>query len=206
MMSRFKIVASVFLAIGFAVPGMIYGLGYHGPRQFKELGPKPPVAEVILHAQSLKGVPYDPLMGEHDDLGGRLGFMVCSDVPNIAYGLAGYSLAALLAQDFKRQPWAYDSRHGNKPGNPYFHRRARNLFAYFKANQLMPQEPKAGDLAFYSKTPNGMIAHVALITKVTDQGYQLMESAPKTLVAQEVTDQSPLNRGWIFRGFGRLPS
>lgn len=184
-----------------------YLLTYKGDTKFSELSDLPDVKLVIKNARSLSYTPYDPLMGMYENLGGRLGFIVCSDVPNIAYGQAGYSLETLLKQSYKNNPSFYNSNNGNNPSNPFFHRRARNLYAYFKSIQaLMPAsyQPKPGDMAFYKKTKNGYIAHVALVTQANDKGYKLMESAPKTLLAQEVDGLSPINRGWILAGFGKM--
>ncbi len=185
----------------------IYVLGYHGPRVFSSGQKLPLVENVIENAKSLSGTPYDPLMGMYGNIGADFGFIVCSDVPNIAFGLSGYSWKEALEQDYKLNSKFYNSENGNKPGNPYFHRRARNLYSYFKANGKLKTQgytPKVGDMTFYRKKVNGFIAHVALVSKVTESGYNLMESAPKTLIAQEVGEKSPIERGWIFAGFGSV--
>lgn len=199
----------ITLISALAVIGLIYSLGYHGNRSFAGGGNLPPVNNVIEKAKDLKGTPYDPLMGMYDNIGASAGFIVCSDIPNIAYGLAGYSWQQVLKKDFSEHPDAYNTADNNNPRNPYFHRRARNLHAYFNANnRLMPSsyKPVEGDLIFYRKTPNGYVAHVALVTAVSETGYKLMESAPKTIIAQEVDHVSPINRGWIFAGFGSVYS
>jgi hypothetical protein len=187
---------------------LLFCIGYFGERNFSTLPDAlPPVAVVVKNARTLKYVPYDPLMGKHGNIGAHLGFIVCSDVPNIAYGLSGYSLRILLENDFRRNSSAYNTSQGNIPGNPYFHRRARNLFVYFKQNGLLApasMSPKSGDLAFYSRTPNGYISHVALVTEVRKDNFMVMESAPETYVAQEITGASVIKRGWILVGFGRM--
>jgi len=184
-----------------------YLLGYHGPRNFKSANKLPDAKTVVENARLLKGTPYDPLMGEYNNIGAKWGFIVCSDVVNIAYGLSGYSWKQVLKTDFARHADAYDSRDGNIPANPYFHRRARNLFSYFKANQRLESlsyTPRPGDVVFYRKSPAGSITHVTVVTEVDGKHYRLMESAPRTLFAQEVSQQSPLDRGWLFAGFGRV--
>lgn len=189
------------------VPILVYAIGYHGPRTFSGIGELPPVGHVIENAKALSGTPYDPLMGMHGNIGADVGFIVCSDVPNIAFGLSGYSWKNILEDDYKKNSKFYNSKNGNKPGNPYFHRRARNLYSYFQANGKLrtgDSSPKAGDMAFYRKSESGYIAHVALVTEVSGERYMLMESAPKTLVAQEVEQHSPIERGWIFAGFGSV--
>ncbi|WP_284380334.1 CHAP domain-containing protein [Litoribrevibacter albus] len=162
---------------------------------------------MIENSRSLSGTPYDPFMGMYDNIGGRFGFIVCSDVPNIAYGKAGYSFKILLEKSFNQSPDFYDSSNGNNPSNPFFHRRARNLFSYFQSIDSLKSvsySPQTGDLVFYRKSQNGYIAHVALVTEVFDGGYRVMESAPKTLFAQEVDMESPIERGWILAGFGKV--
>ena len=154
------------------------------------------------------GTPYDPLMGRYGNIGAKFGFIVCSDVLNIAYGLSGFSLKRMLEEDYRKTPSAYgENSRGNKPGNPYFHRRARNLYAYFKNNNrlLSPtSEPLVGDLAFYKLKSHGYVAHVALVTEVSNGTYMLVESAPETLFAQETPGLSVIKRGWILQGFGRM--
>jgi uncharacterized protein YijF (DUF1287 family) len=183
-------------------------LGYRGERSFTDASAAlPDVGRVIAGARRLAGTPYDPFMGEHENIGAKAGFIVCSDVPNIAYGLAGFSLQKMLERDFSLHPQAYNSAYGNQPGNPYFHRRARNLYAYFQANgRLLPPgaNPAAGDLVFYRGSSDGYISHVSLVTAVDGAGYRVMESAPETVLAQEVPGASPIARGRLLAGFGRM--
>lgn len=199
-------IALLLVAVVFAV--LIYAAGYHGARSFSSrVDALPEVESVVAHAHSLSGAPYDPLMGTHGNIGASAGFIVCSDVPNLAYGLAGYSLQSMLEGDFKTHPLAYDTANGNEPGNPYFHRRARNLYACFKANgRAVPPSatPKVGDLAFYHHDLTGGISHVALVTAVEGGTYRVMESAPETFFAQELPGTSIINRGWLLIGFGRM--
>lgn len=203
-----KRIAKVLLIAGVLFLAAVYALGYHGARSFgSRLSSLPDPAEVVQLARSLSGTPYDPLMGTYGNIGAKAGFIVCSDVPNLAYGEAGYSLQAMLEADFKAHPNAYNTANGNEPGNPYFHRRARNLFAYFNANKrILPPDskPHVGDLAFYHQNPGTYASHVALVTAVDGDSYRVMESAPETIVAQEVEGSSPRNRGWKLMGFGRM--
>lgn len=203
-MKRLSLIFAVVFGVSIVV---IFSLGYHGNRIFTDGISLPDVQSVIKSARDLTGVPYDPLMGMHNNIGAKAGFIVCSDVPNIAYGTQGYSWKKILENDFQFHPGAYDSEEGNNPDNPYFHRRARNLFAYFKANNRLMDEnyqPAPGDLVFYRKTEKGYIAHVTLVTELVGESFLVMESAPKTVFAQEVEADSPLNRGWIFAGFGKV--
>lgn len=201
-----KIIAGTFITF-ILLSLAVLSLGYFGERTFTHQNPLPPADAIIARAKTLKGTPYDPLMGMYGNIGASLGFIVCSDVPNIAFGQEGYSWQEVLAEDFKQHPAAYNSGNGNNPDNPFFHRRARNLYSYFKANKrLKPVDslPSAGDLVFYRKSEKGYIAHVALVTEVVGHEYNIMESAPKTLLAQEVDGNSPMGRGWIVAGFGRV--
>ena len=62
------------------------------------------VSDVISNARKLKGVFYDQLQGGLNNIGGKSGFLVCCDVPNIAYAKAGISLEKLLNDDYKSHP------------------------------------------------------------------------------------------------------
>lgn len=203
-----KKLITVAIALIFILPLTWAVVSYKGPKRFSGHNTKlPQLDQVLDNARSLIGTLYDPFMGQHNNIGGRLGFIVCSDVPNIAYGLSGLSLETILRNDFKIHPAFYNSSNGNTPGNPYFHRRARNLFSYFKANNRLydaKSKPKVGDLAFYKKATDQIITHVALVSSVNLNGYTVIESAPKTLVASENDSDSPISRGWVFMGFGRM--
>jgi len=186
---------------------VIFVLGYHGPRKFLYDSKTPTADTVIANSKKLKGTPYDPFMGGHDNIGEKLGFIVCSDVVDISYGLSGYSWRQILQNDFIRHRSAYDVRDGNNPKNPYFHRRARNMYDFFKANHRLESSayiPSPGDLVFYRKANYGAVTHVALVTSVNNRHFMVMESAPRTLLAQEVDQTSPPSRGWVFAGFGRM--
>lgn len=202
----YRILFSI-LGIFISLIALIYSLGYHGTRTFEEGDNLPPTDLLIKNASALKGTPYDPLMGMYGNIGADLGFIVCSDVPNIAYGLSGYSLKKALALDFAKNPAAYNSKNGNTPKNPYFHRRARNLHAYFKSiGQLMPNsyKPGVGDLVFYKNPQKDYISHVALVSYTSKNEHKVIESAPRTILAQEVDGDSPLERGWILSGYGKV--
>lgn len=199
----------LFSVVGFLIIAgvLLYSLGYQGEREFDSGTKLPSQSEVVANAKLLRGTPYDPLMGMYGNIGADLGFIVCSDVPNIAYGLSGFSWKNALEKDFVRNPGAYQTANSNNPSNPYFHRRARNLYAWFRSKgKLMPNtyKPKAGDLVFYKKNEQSYIAHVALVTENNEDGYTIMESAPKILIAQEVSGDSPTKRGWILSGYGKV--
>jgi len=196
------LVCICFLSLAFA-----YLSGYHGERSFARADELPDRALLIKNARKLERTPYDMLQGRFGDIGSKLGLIVCSDVPNIAYGRSGYSLKAMLEKDFAVHGLAYSSEVDNSPRNKFFHRRAKNLFSYFVANgHLMPPNstPTVGDLAFYRNTTNGGITHVALVTNVENIGYHIMESAPETIFAKEEPSGAPIKRGMILAGFGRM--
>jgi len=207
-MCMMKKIVSVILAIILISLVTIYALGYRGQREFKGTdNTLPSIETVVANARSLSGTPYDPLMGMYGNIGAKAGFIVCSDIPNIAYGLSGFSLRKMIEEDYKRNPSNYNSASGNRPGNPYFHRRARNLYSYFKGNGLLlsPETlPHIGDLVFYRTRPEGYISHVALVTAVNDENYSVMESAPGIIFARERSSSSPVKRGYIIVGFGRV--
>lgn len=201
---------TITIALLFILPLTWAAVSYKGPKRFYSQNTTLPQALLVIeNAKSLIGTLYDPLMGQYDNIGGKLGFIVCSDVPNIAYGLSGYSLENQLRTDFKLHRSFYNTGNVNTPGNSYFHRRARNLFAYFEANKRLYNplsKPKVGDLAFYKKSSSQIISHVALVSEVEGSTYKIIESAPKTLVTTENESRSPISRGWILMGFGRIYS
>jgi len=200
------IIAVVVVFLTFSI--IIYAIGYHGPRDFpSEMCTLPSPEEVVAHARSLSGTPYDPLMGKWRNIGARAGFIVCSDVPNIAYGLSGFSLRRMLKTDYEKNSSAYDTRSANNPRNPHFHRRARNLYACLKSNgRYIPPDgtPHVGDLVFYTSTSQSYVSHVTLVTAVGEHGYSVMESAPWPIFAQETSGSAPIKRGLVLVGFGRI--
>jgi uncharacterized protein YijF (DUF1287 family) len=204
-----KIIALVLAPLLLAASIFIYLAGYHEPRDFSDAKTDLPRSEVVVaNARSLAGTPYDPFMGKYGDIGAKAGFIVCSDVPNIAYGLSGFSIKRMLEDDCRKNPSAYaNNAEGNKPGGVYFHRRARNLYAYFKNSDRLfssVSAPRVGDMAFYKRKSNGYVSHVALVTEVNEGSYTVMESAPETLIAQEKSGASLQERGYILLGFGRM--
>jgi uncharacterized protein YijF (DUF1287 family) len=194
-------VAAVALALAYL------SVSYHGPRKFKTHSKQEPYPKIVAeNARELVGTLYDPLRGEYGNIGSKLGFIVCSDVPNIAYGRAGFSFEAALRSDFKKHPEAYDSSHGNDPRNPYFHRRARNLFSYFKSTgSFIPPNgvSQVADLVFYRRSNNDVVSHVALVSEVTESDFRVVESSRQTATTREVSGESVESRGWVLAGFGR---
>jgi uncharacterized protein YijF (DUF1287 family) len=160
---------------------------------------------VVSEARKLIGIWYDPLKGQLGNLSGRLGFIVCMDVPVIAYRNAGASLRRLLEADYAVHPEHYDPRDGGKPGDPFFHRRARNLYSYCKniGRLDMAGPPRPGDVVFMSRKPKSSITHIALVSRVEPNGQYLVVEA-STYGTREVRSEDLARRGWLFRGFGEV--
>jgi hypothetical protein len=206
-----KLTRVVCISLALAVTAfgtLIWSKGYHGTRDFEQLSTALPLQEtVVRNARSLRGAPYDPVKGGLGNIGSRLGFMVCADVPNLAFGLSGFSIKRMLEADFLVHPGAYDTSGGNRPGNPFFHRRARNMMSYFRANdRLVPPagEPMVGDFVLYARHDGGPVEHVALVISADADQYRVFESAPNTIFAGEVDGTSPVRHGWVVQGIGRM--
>ncbi len=180
---------------------------YHGPTtDAPTWNPKADRSRVVDEARKLIGIWYDPAQGYFNNAGGKLGMIVCMDVPEISYRNAGTSIKKLLEADYAAHPDHYGKRDG-RPGDPYFHRRARNLYSYCKFNGCldMTGPPLPGDVIFMSHSKIGWITHIALVSSVAPDGhYQVVEaSRDEWYVTREEPGEKMLSRGWIFRGFGR---
>jgi uncharacterized protein YijF (DUF1287 family) len=162
---------------------------------------------VVREARNLIGVWYDPLEGYLWNVGGRAGLIGSMDVPLIAYRNAGVSIRRLLEADYRAHPDRYGSRSG-APGDPLFHRRARNLYAYCKGNgRLDPVgPPRPGDVVFLSRAPLGTVSHIAIVSQVrADGSYSVVEASRDYFYAtREVEDFDLSRRGWFLRGFGHV--
>jgi uncharacterized protein YijF (DUF1287 family) len=156
------------------------------------------VNDVILNARKLKGVFYDQLQGSFNNLGGKLGFLVCCDIPNIAYAQAGMSFEKLLKDDFKSHPEHYRTRNGtNTPSTIFFYRRVENFYAYCKySNKLIIncESPKVGDLIFYGQS------HVTIVSEVHSDGtINEIETNRRTIFVVE-----HFNKKWTNQSVGRV--
>lgn len=163
-------------------------------------------ARIVAEGRKLLGVWYDPVQGYFNNAGGKLGLIVCMDVPVLAYQNAGTSIKRLLEADYARHPEHYGKRDG-RPGDPYFHRRARNLYSYCEHNGCLDMKgpPRPGDVVFMSHGPNAWISHIALVSDVSPDGaYRVVEaSRDEWYATREEAGEKMLGRGWTFRGFGR---
>ncbi len=180
---------------------------YRGPMSEPNVwNPKTDRALVVEEARKLIGLWYDAAQGYFNDIGGKMGLIVCMDVPRLAYRNAGTSIRKLLSDDYKAHPEHYGKRDG-RPGDPYFDRRARNLYSYCKHNGCLDMvgPPEPGDVVFMSHSQTGWVTHISLVSSVgTDGRYSVVEaSRDEWYITRELDGEKVLGRGWIFRGFGR---
>lgn len=156
------------------------------------------VADIVDNARGMTGVFYDYLKGGMNNLGGRLGFLVCYDIPRIAYADAGISLERLIRDDYPRHTSFYTDENGvNRPDTPFFFRRTRNLYSYCQANGKLLRNctsPRPGDVVFYGRF------HIALVVEVHGDGtYHEVETAPWTICSVEHKDKK-----WVPIDVGRI--
>lgn len=180
---------------------------YRGPMAEPDVwNPKTDRARVVAEGRKLIGLWYDPIQGYFNNLGGKMGLIVCMDVPRLAYRNAGTSIRKLLEMDYKAHPEHYGKRDG-RPGDPYFDRRARNLYSYCKHNGCLDMSgpPEPGDVVFMSHSQTGWVTHIAMVSSVSVDGrYRVLEaSRDEWYITRELDSEKMLGRGWIFRGFGR---
>lgn len=156
------------------------------------------IEDIIGNAREMKGVMYEYLQGKHDNIGRKLGFLVCIDIPSIAYKKAGIDFEYLLKEDYKKNSNYYSYENGiNTPSTSFFFRRTRNLYSYCKANNkliLKCKKPKPGDLIFYGQV------HISMVSQVNEDGtYNEIENAPWTVFTIEHK-----NKDWIPIDVGRI--
>jgi uncharacterized protein YijF (DUF1287 family) len=154
--------------------------------------------EIARNGVTLVGTLYDPLKGSIYNIGGKMGFIVCIDVPRIAYGQAGISLASLLKSDFEQNPEHYQTEGGiNTPDTPFFYRRVRNVYSYAQGNGMLIEkatEPKVGDIVFYGKY------HATLVVSVHEDGtYDEVEAHPQLIFVKKHE-----HKKWIPRDVARI--
>jgi hypothetical protein len=121
------------------------------------------------------GTSYDPLMGRFGDPLGKMGLVVCIDVPVRAYQDAGFSLPSRLREISAQNPSWFTIDANNSPSNPFFYRRVRNYYPLFQNDPLLEAgaKPQPGDWAFYGKT------HIAIVSSVNPDGsYEVIEASP----------------------------
>ena len=157
----------------------------------------PNIEDIVNNARKLKWTIYDYFQGKHDNIGGKMGLIVCIDVPKIAYEKAGIYFEQLLREDYKKHRVYYNQEIGNDPSSKFFFRRVRNLYDYCKANNKLIKNcmtPQKGDLIFYGRW------HIALVGEVYKDGtYDKIESSPFTFFTLEHK-----NKKWIAMDVGRI--
>ncbi len=200
----FLVLSSVAISLNFFVRAHLYRGPQKEPKVWTNSVNR---TRIVEEARKLVGIWYDPLQGYFGNLGGQLGLIVCVDVPVIAYRNAGASIRRLLESDYARHPYYYHHRDG-KPGNPFFHRRARNLYSYCKSNELLDLKgpPSPGDLVFLSRSRQGAIMHIALVSQVDSEGrYWVVEASRDYFhTTREAPAEDLSRRGWVFRGFANI--
>lgn len=50
------------------------------------------IEDIVSNVRKMEGTLYDYSQGKYDNLAGKLGFLVCVDIPKISYAEAGYIL------------------------------------------------------------------------------------------------------------------
>lgn len=200
--------AAVFLLAASSATFVVYARrhAYRGPDvEPNAWNPNADRAKIVAEARKLVGLMYDPAQGYLGNIGGKLGLIVCMDVPRLAYRNAGASLRKLLEDDYRAHPGHY-GKHDGRPGDPYFDRRARNLYSYCRYNGCLDMKgpPRPGDVVFMSHSPKGWVSHIALVSAVAPDGsYQVVEaSRDDWYLTREEDAARMLARGWTFRGFG----
>ena len=199
-----KIILIFLLIIVFVVLSGTYILLFHtykgnppGSLNYPQKD-KVDVNDVISDARKLKGVFYDQLQGSFNNIGGKLGFLVCCDVPNIAYAQAGLSFEKLLKDDFSTHPEHYNIRNGNNtPSTVFFYRTVENFYSYCIYNNKLIincENPKVGDLIFYGQS------HVSLLSEVHADGtINEIETNRRTIFVVEHS-----NKKWTNETVGRI--
>ncbi len=132
------------------------------------------LAKAVAYARSMRYTPYDPFMGKYDDALGKLGFVVCIDVPLRSYMSAGLAMPALLKESAAENPDWFRIGPDNPPSSPFFYRRVRNYSDLFANHPSLTTSasPNPGDWAFYGRW------HIALVSDVLPDGsYRLVEAA-----------------------------
>ena len=129
--------------------------------------------QAVTYALKMENTPTDIFMGKFNNLFGKIGFVVCIDVPIKSYLWAGVSMPAVLFESARKEPGWFDIDDGNHPDNEFFYRRVRNYHDLFKNHPDLQtsDKPQKGDWAFYGRN------HIALVTSVEQNGhYRVMEA------------------------------
>jgi hypothetical protein len=129
--------------------------------------------QAAIFALSLEGVATDLLMGKFGNLFGKIGHIVCIDVPVRSYLSCGVSMPAVLFESARKSPGWFQISEANHPDNEFFYRRVRNYYDLFKNHPGLETSdtPQRGDWVFYGRD------HIALVISVDEMGhYRVMEA------------------------------
>lgn len=193
---KFLRVCLAVCILGGCIAGL-YALGYHDrePGPARERSGLDRVA-VAANARRLNGTLYDPFKGGCSDIGSVMGWIVCADVPRLAYAKAGYDLDVAVK---KSTPTGNVERSA---------RRTRDVHAFLSENGWMVLEGAPllpGDIAFFAKESGGTPMHCALVTEAGQAAdARFAESTGRTVFSGEVRLAEILERGWKSVGVGRI--
>ena len=157
--------------------------------------------QAVAYANSMINTPFDPLMGKYRNVFGRIGMVVCIDVPLRTYLRAGVSFPAALKEAAEKSPEWFDISAGNSPENEFFYRRVRNYSDLFmhKPGLLADANAQKGDWAFYGET------HVGLVVSVSRDGsFKVVEADPYPYRVIEISNVEMNKRWGKATFFGRI--
>ena len=141
----------------------------------------PNTEDALRAARKLMGRPYDQLMGEKDNIGYRLGGLVCVDIIIIAYEHAGIYFEKELRDYYRKYPKVFSYKRWNNPYDGNFARRTRNFRSYFLARGMILKKDEPlipGDIVIFGT------GHIAMIEKVKGDNYWVLESSGLKVVSQ----------------------
>lgn len=151
----------------------------------------PNIEDALKAARKLMGRPYDQLMGEKDNIGFRLGGLVCVDVITIAYEHAGIYFEKELRDYYRKYPKVFSYRSWNNPHDGNFARRTRNFRSYFfsRGMILKKREPlRPGDIVIFGA------GHMAMIEKVNGGDYTVLEASGLKVISQRASKADIMKR------------
>ena len=147
--------------------------------------------DALLAARKLMGRPYDQLMGEKDNIGYRLGGLVCVDVIITAYEHAGIYFEKELRDYYKKHPRVFSYRSWNNPYDGNFARRTRNFRSYFASRGMLLKKDEPlmpGDIVMFGA------GHIAMIEKVNGDDYTVFEASGLKVVSQRASKADIMKR------------
>jgi len=137
------------------------------------------IKDALDGARKLIGRPYDQLMGGLNNIGWKLGGIVCIDVINLAFEKAGVYFEKELRDCYKKTPWYFSEKRWNNPWDKNFARRVKNFRAYCRAKGYILKQGKKikpGDIVMFGT------GHIALVESVEKDDFTVIESAGKRII------------------------